>query len=328
MSPTTTATGWTSWPRSTRGLGGAVKGAAGHGLRGAGSLLADVLAEAAPRLRIRDAAMLRVHHPGLSDDEIADVLIRNAARTTAAFGAAIGALAAVEFAAPPTLLAAPVQLAAETLAVAAVEVKLIAELHEVLGQPAFGTGSQRGSAYLMSWVRQRALDPKVGAAGLTALLGVAAKRELRTMLVRRAGRSVTHAGPVPGRRGRRRHRQPPGDQVAGREGDRRAARPAVLIIGLSGAGVTCALCRHPFPSRRRTRRCEVLVQRLDPGVPLPAYALPGDAGADVVTTVDAELAPGERAVLPTGPGPRPARRGMRCSCTRAPASPPAAACRW
>jgi dUTP pyrophosphatase len=44
----------------------------------------------------------------------------------------------------------------------------------------------------------------------------------------------------------------------------------------------------------------VLVQRLDPDVPLPAYALPGDAGADVVTTVDAELAPGERAVLPTG----------------------------
>ena len=45
---------------------------------------------------------------------------------------------------------------------------------------------------------------------------------------------------------------------------------------------------------------EVLVQRLDPGVPLPEYALPGDAGADVVTAVDAELAPGERAVLPTG----------------------------
>jgi dUTP pyrophosphatase len=45
---------------------------------------------------------------------------------------------------------------------------------------------------------------------------------------------------------------------------------------------------------------EVLVQRLDPGVPLPSYALPGDAGADVVTTVDVQLAPGERAVLPTG----------------------------
>jgi dUTP pyrophosphatase len=44
----------------------------------------------------------------------------------------------------------------------------------------------------------------------------------------------------------------------------------------------------------------VLVQRLDPEVPLPTYARPGDAGADLVTTVDVTLAPGERAVLPTG----------------------------
>lgn len=45
---------------------------------------------------------------------------------------------------------------------------------------------------------------------------------------------------------------------------------------------------------------QVLVQRLDPDVPLPRYAFPGDAGADVVTTVDAVLQPGERAVLSTG----------------------------
>ena len=179
----------------TRGLAGAAKGAAGQGLRGAGSLLADVLADAAPRLRIRDAATLRVHHPGLSDDEIGAVLVRNAARTTAALGAAVGALAAVEFAAPPALLVAPVQLAAETLAVAAVEVKLVAELHELMGRPAYGTGAQRGSAYLMSWVRQRALDPKVGAAGLSAIIGAAAKTELRTMLMRRAGRSMTKLAP-------------------------------------------------------------------------------------------------------------------------------------
>jgi hypothetical protein len=178
-----------------KGLGGAVRGAAGSGLRGAGSLLADVLADAAPRLRIRDAATLRVHHPGLSDDQIADLLVRNAARTTAAFGAAVGALAAVEFAAPPALLASPVQLAAETLAVAAVEVKLLAELHELFGQGVHGSGAQRGSAYLMSWVRQRALDPKVGAAGLTAVLSAAAKRELRSTLVRRAGRSMTKLAP-------------------------------------------------------------------------------------------------------------------------------------
>jgi dUTP pyrophosphatase len=45
---------------------------------------------------------------------------------------------------------------------------------------------------------------------------------------------------------------------------------------------------------------EVLVQQLDRDLPLPAYALPGDAGADIVTAVDITLAPGERAVLPTG----------------------------
>ncbi len=42
------------------------------------------------------------------------------------------------------------------------------------------------------------------------------------------------------------------------------------------------------------------MQRLDPELPLPAYALPGDAGADIVAATDITLAPGERAVLPTG----------------------------
>ena len=45
---------------------------------------------------------------------------------------------------------------------------------------------------------------------------------------------------------------------------------------------------------------DVLITRLDAGVPLPSYEHPGDAGADLVTTVDATLAPGERALLPTG----------------------------
>ncbi len=44
----------------------------------------------------------------------------------------------------------------------------------------------------------------------------------------------------------------------------------------------------------------VLVRRIDRDVPLPVYALPGDAGADIVTARDVDLAPGERAVLPTG----------------------------
>ncbi|CAA9314154.1 MAG: Deoxyuridine 5'-triphosphate nucleotidohydrolase [uncultured Nocardioidaceae bacterium] len=45
---------------------------------------------------------------------------------------------------------------------------------------------------------------------------------------------------------------------------------------------------------------EVQVRRLSTAVPLPAYAHPGDAGADLCTTVDVRLEPGERALVPTG----------------------------
>lgn len=45
---------------------------------------------------------------------------------------------------------------------------------------------------------------------------------------------------------------------------------------------------------------DVTITRLDPEVPLPTYAHPGDAGADLVSTVDVVLAPGERTLVPTG----------------------------
>ncbi len=45
---------------------------------------------------------------------------------------------------------------------------------------------------------------------------------------------------------------------------------------------------------------DVLVETTGPGVPLPAYSHPGDAGADVTTRVDVTLEPGERATVPTG----------------------------
>jgi dUTP pyrophosphatase len=45
---------------------------------------------------------------------------------------------------------------------------------------------------------------------------------------------------------------------------------------------------------------EVLLTRLDPELPAPSYAQPGDAGADLYCTSDVVLAPGERAVVGTG----------------------------
>ncbi|MFY1633099.1 dUTP diphosphatase [Solwaraspora sp. WMMB335] len=44
----------------------------------------------------------------------------------------------------------------------------------------------------------------------------------------------------------------------------------------------------------------VLVRRLDPESPLPGYAHPGDAGADLTAAQDVELAPGARALIRTG----------------------------
>ncbi len=44
----------------------------------------------------------------------------------------------------------------------------------------------------------------------------------------------------------------------------------------------------------------VQIQRLDKGLPLPEYAKAGDAGMDVFSAIDCVLAPGERAVVPTG----------------------------
>ncbi|MEI8056859.1 MAG: dUTP diphosphatase [Actinomycetes bacterium] len=51
---------------------------------------------------------------------------------------------------------------------------------------------------------------------------------------------------------------------------------------------------------RPAHSVDVLIRRLDPDLPLPQYAHPGDAGLDLVTTIDAEVLPGERVLLPTG----------------------------
>jgi len=44
----------------------------------------------------------------------------------------------------------------------------------------------------------------------------------------------------------------------------------------------------------------VLISRLDPDLPLPSYGHPGDAGLDLHSRVDVSLAPGQRALVPTG----------------------------
>lgn len=180
--------------RLAKALGSSAREAGARGLAG-GRWLTDVFAnQMAPRIPIRDADTLRRHHHGLTGDALADSLVVSASNATTAVGAAGGALAAVEFAAPPLLLTAPAQVVAEALVVAAIEVKLVGELHEVYGQAPFGGGVHRTGAYVMAWARRRGVDPlKPGS--LTLALGAAAKATLRNRLLRVLGRHLTTLGP-------------------------------------------------------------------------------------------------------------------------------------
>jgi hypothetical protein len=162
---------------------------------GPGGLLSDLLDAAAPRLPIRDAAKLRAAHPGASDGEIADVLVARAARLTAGVGAAAGGLAAAQWFAPPTLVAVPLELGAQTVLVAAVEVVLVGELHELAGRPAPGDARARARAYLASWTTQRAVGT-AGSGGLLSMLGSAGATAVRRRLTRRMARSTTSMAPL------------------------------------------------------------------------------------------------------------------------------------
>ena len=62
-----------------------------------GQGLLDQLLATAPKLPVRDRAALREQYPGLAPDEIADTLIRTAARATATSGAAVGVWAVLPF---------------------------------------------------------------------------------------------------------------------------------------------------------------------------------------------------------------------------------------
>ncbi|MDA0633025.1 hypothetical protein OUY22_06300 [Nonomuraea sp. MCN248] len=179
--------------RLTRALSeGAAK--AGKSGVGRGRWLADVFLNIAPRIPIRDLHTLSQHHHGLTGEELADDLVRNAMKATMTVGAIGGALAAAEFAAPPLLLSAPAQLVAETIVVAAIEVKLLAELHEVYGVHVEGTGTQRAVAFTAAWARQRGIDP-LAPASVTLALGAATKTALRNRLMRVLGRHLTTLGP-------------------------------------------------------------------------------------------------------------------------------------
>ncbi|HEX9042072.1 MAG TPA: hypothetical protein VF838_13750, partial [Trebonia sp.] len=164
-------------------------GTAGRGVTAGLNWLSAEVVAMGPRLRIRDRATLRAQFPGQSDDEIAQLLVERAARAAATVGGTTGAWAAL-----PVLPAFPAELAAETLAVVGIEVKLVAELHEVYGMAAQGSAAQRARAYLGSWATRRGVYQVDE--GLLLIAGSPLARQLTRRLAGRVRRSAFSLAPL------------------------------------------------------------------------------------------------------------------------------------
>ncbi|MEV0415060.1 hypothetical protein AB0I68_30770 [Streptomyces sp. NPDC050448] len=156
----------------------------GEHARAAVLLIADRVIENAPRVPVRDLATLRAQFPGLGPDQLADKLIAGASYGTSTVGAGIGAAAMLPV--PPAMAA---ELAAEVTGVAAIELKLIAELHEVYGLRPPGNLKDRSLAYLTAWTEERGVD-LTKPTTLNIALGGQMKRELRQQIMKRTVRNL------------------------------------------------------------------------------------------------------------------------------------------
>ncbi|MFF3275265.1 hypothetical protein ACFYWU_30675 [Streptomyces chrestomyceticus] len=179
-----------------RGRAASLAAAVGRGTRkgrdGARKGLTTVagrIIDNAPRIPVRDLATLRRQFPGLTPEELADKLVSGATRGTATVGAGVGAAAMLPV--PPAM---PAELAAEIVGVASVEIKLIAELHEVYGLRPPGTRRQRATAYLTSWTEERGIDVTKPTT-VNAALGGQMKRELRQQIMKRTLRNLPNLTP-------------------------------------------------------------------------------------------------------------------------------------
>jgi hypothetical protein len=163
--------------------------AAWFGLRAAGEWLTAQAVDMAPRVPIRSIDTLRRQYPSLDTEQLAERLIASSARASSGIGAAIGAAAAVPFI--PTL---PMELGVETLALVAVELKLVAELHEVYGQQASGNRPARMLAYLTAWSQRRGV--RLTSNGIAIAVGSPVRRQLERRLLAKAGQSTLALAPL------------------------------------------------------------------------------------------------------------------------------------
>ena len=129
------------------------------------------LSALAPRTQARSLEQLRAAYPELPPDELARRLVADAARTSAAVGAAAACCAIM-----PLPAAAPLATAGETAAMSALRTRLTAELHTAYGLADPSPVNQGATGYFTQWASRDA----DGVAALAALpsLALAAARTL------------------------------------------------------------------------------------------------------------------------------------------------------
>ncbi|MFE9173215.1 hypothetical protein ACFYNZ_27760 [Streptomyces kebangsaanensis] len=161
----------------------------GSHARAALSHLTDRIIDTAPRIPVRDLATLRRQFPGLGPEQLADRLVAGAAAASSTVGAGIGAVAMLPV--PPAMTT---ELAAEVTGVAAIELKLIAELHEVYGVRPPGNLKVRSTVFLSSWSQERGIDVR-RLSTVDAALGGRMRRRLRQQVMKRTVRGLPKLTP-------------------------------------------------------------------------------------------------------------------------------------
>jgi uncharacterized protein (DUF697 family) len=206
-----------SLARVAKTLAGSAR-AAGTRALATGQWLVTILLDVAPRIPIRDVQTLQEQHGGLSGAALAGELIRRASRSSGAIGGVSGAVIGAEVFAPPVWFTVPFELVVETLAITLIELKLVAELHEVYGHPIGNHGGDRTVLLVKAWAERRGVTPAAlaTAGGVAEALGRGTRNEIvrviRRRLATRLGRNLTSILPLVA------------GAVAGAEVNRRATR--------------------------------------------------------------------------------------------------------
>ena len=155
----------------------------------------------AGHLPLRDLPTLEAQL-GLTGEQLRERVVRNASLASAAVGAAAGAAVAASELAVPAWWTIPFELVVETVVIAGIEMKMLAELQATTGKPVTGSPSEKAVALARAWAEGRGVRPaEVALSGaLPDFLGRTARdqiaKAMRRRLARRMGRNLTTLLPV------------------------------------------------------------------------------------------------------------------------------------